>query len=286
VNQRIDVIVRLLMAWAPLTCQGIYRASQSFPTPFSTAKQCRAVLCRLYRDRILGRCPIPDGSRGQKAFAYYLRKRAAGLVPEVADIPKSNSLFHGLGKNPYHALAIGVFGSYLEQHASQHKRIDVLERIRDRQFTADLREFGHPKLIPDATLLVRSNGRLKLLFLELVNQTSVINPGTNGTGASSSLAGKLARYRAFNEIRRKREHPTWHLLEKAYGAIGGFQVLVVSTRFNAQYLVSAAEGSNTMFLFAELNEIRTSQNMFTDPIFWLPRSAWRKQPERTSLEGH
>jgi hypothetical protein len=236
----------------------------------------------MYRARLLGRAPIPDTGRGQKPFAYHLVRGSAALVAEVADIPKSNSVFHGLGKNPWHALATGEFWSLFEAAAAEHPEVKVLERIRDRQFVAALKE--HNKLVPDGTVLMEINGRRKLMFLELVNETGVINPGTEAS-RRRSLMGKLDRYRAFREAAKR--HPTWRHLESAYGTIGGFQVLVVTTRGNRQYLISAAEGSKTMFLFADLNELRSRGCLFEKPVWWLPRSPWRRQgPERTTLLQH
>lgn len=274
--------IRLLAAWSPLTVEGVFRASRAFEEPFSTLKRCREELQQMHRARLLGREAIPDTGRGQKPFAYYLARGASALAPEVADIPKSNSVFHGLGKSPWHALATGEFWSLFEASAAEHAEVKVLERIRDRQFVAVLKGVG--KLVPDGTVLLEINGRRKLLFLELVNETGVINPGAEASRARS-LAGKLDKYRAFREVGKT--HPTWLHLERAYGPIGGFQVLVVTTRGNCQYLLSAAEGSRTMFLFADLNELRADGCLFERPVWWLPRSAWRRQgPERTRLLEH
>jgi hypothetical protein len=271
--------IRLLAAWSPLTVEGVFRASRAFEKPFSTLKRCREELQEMHRAGLLGRAAIPDTGRGQKPFAYHLARGASALVPEVADIPKSNSVFHGLNKNPWHALATGEFWSFFERWAAEHDEVKVLERIRDRQFVVKLKE--HTKLVPDGTVLGEIQGRRKLIFLELVNETGVINPGAEASCARS-LTGKLERYRAFREAGRS--HPTWRRLEKAYGLIGGFQVLVVTTRSNRQYLMSAAEGSKTMFLFAELDELRSCGCLFEEPVWWLPRSAWRPRgPERTTL---
>lgn len=236
----------------------------------------------MHRARLLGRAAIPDTGRGQKPFAYYLAHGAAALVPEVADIPKSNSVFHGLSKNPWHALATGEFWSLFEAWAAEHPEVKVFERIRDRQFVAALK--NHGKLVPDGTVLVEINGRRKLFFLELVNETGIINPGADASRARS-LRGKIEKYRAFREVRKS--HPTWRLLEKAYGLIGGFQVLVVTTRGNRQYVMSAAEGSKTMFLFAGLDELRSGGCLFEEPLWWLPQSPWRwRGPELTTLFEH
>ena len=233
----------------------------------------------MHRARLIGRAAIPDTGRGQKPFAYHLARGAAALVPEVADIPKSNSVFHGLGKNPWHALATGEFWSLFEASAAEHVEVKVLERVRDRQFVAILKDRG--KLVPDGTVLVEVNGRRKLFFLELVHETSMINPGAEASRARS-LTGKLEKYRAFREDRKN--HPTWQHLEQVYGPIGGFQVFVITTRGNRQYLLSAAEGAKTMFLFASLDELRSGGDLFEEPLWWLPRSAWRRHgPERTTL---
>ncbi len=270
------------MAWSPLTVEGVFRASHAFENPFPNLKRCRAELHAMHRARLLGRAAIPDTGRGQIPFAYFLARGAAALVPAVKDIPKSNSVFHGLGKNPWHALATSEFWSLFEEWAAEHDEIKILERIRDRQFVANVKDHG--RLIPDGTALVEINGRRKLFFLELVNETGVINPGAEAS-RPRSLAGKLDRYRAFSECRRS--HPTWQRLEKAYGAIGGFQVLVVTTRGNCAYLISAAAGSKTMFLFAQLEELRACGCLFEKPVWWLPRSPWRRRgPERTRILEH
>ena len=236
----------------------------------------------MHRARLLGRTPIPDTGRGQKSFAYHVARGAASLAPEVAEIPRSNSVFHGLGKNPWHALATGEFWSLFEAAAADHPDVKVLERVRDRQFVARLK--GHQKLVPDGTALVEVKGRRKLIFLELVNETSVINPGGEATRARS-LAGKFERYRAFRAVRKS--HDTWQHLERVYGYIGGFQVLIVTTRRNASYLLTAAEGSKTMFMFADLDDLRSCASVFNEPVWWLPRSAWRTRgPERTALIKH
>lgn len=282
VKRRYIDTIRLLAAWSPLTVEGVFRASRAFPEPFSTLKRCREELQQMHRVRLLGRAAIPDTGRGQKPFAYHLARGAAALVPEVADIPKSNSVFYGLGKNPWHALAAGEFWSLFEASAAEHAEVKILERIRDRQFVAALKE--HTKLVPDGAVLVELNGRRKVIFLELVNETGVINPGAEASRARS-LMGKLDKYRAFREVCKS--HPTWRHLESAYGTIGGFQVLVVTTRGNCQYLMSAAEGSRTMFLFADLSELRSDGCLFEEPVWWLPRSAWRRQgPQRTTLLEH
>jgi hypothetical protein len=274
--------IRLLVAWAPLTVESIYRASRSFDEHFSSLKRCREELLDMHRARLLGRTPIPDTGRGQKSFAYHVARGAAALAPEVAEIPKSNSVFHGLGKNPWHALATGEFWSLFEAGAADHPDVKVLERVRDRQFVARLK--GHQKLVPDGTALIEVKGRRKMIFLELVNETSVINPGGEATRARS-LAGKFERYRAFRGVRKA--HGTWQHLEQVYGEIGGFQVLVVTTRRNASYLLTAAEGTKTMFMFADLDELRSCASVFTEPVWWLPRSAWRTRgPERTALIKH
>ncbi len=274
--------IRLLMAWSPLTVESVFRASRAFEDPFPNLKRCREELHAMHRAGLLGRAAIPDTGRGQKPFAYYLARGAAALVPAVRDIPKSNTVFQGLGKNPWHALATGEFWSLFEGCAAEHDEIKILERIRDRQFVANVR--GHGKLIPDGTALVDIKGRRKLFFLELVNETGVINPGAEAS-RPRSLAGKLDRYRAFREVRRY--HPTWQRLERAYGPIGGFQVFVVTTRGNLEYLISAAEGSKTMFLFAQLEELRTCGCLFEKPVWWLPRSPWRRHgPEQTTLLEH
>src|SRR5262249_42543873 len=137
--------IRLLAAWSPLTVEGVFRASRSFEEPFTTAKRCREELQRMHRARLLGRAAIPDTGRGQKPYAYHLARGAAALAPEVADIPKSNSVFHGLGKNPWHALATGEFWSLFEAWAAEHPEMRILERVRDRQFVAPLK--GHTKLV-------------------------------------------------------------------------------------------------------------------------------------------
>ncbi len=134
-HRYIDTI-RLLIAWSPLTVEGIFRASRAFEKPFSSLKRCREELQKMHCARLLGRAAIPDAGRGQKPFAHHLARGAAALVPEVADIPKSNSVFHGLGKNPWHALATGEFWSLFEASAAEHAEVKVLERIRDRQFVA------------------------------------------------------------------------------------------------------------------------------------------------------
>lgn len=282
VKQRYVETIRLLTAWAPLTVEDVFRASRAYEKPFSSMKQCREELQVMYRARLLGREAIPGGGRGQKPFAYYLARRAAALVPEVGDIPKSNSVFHGLGESPFHALATGQFWSLFEAWAAEHAEVKVLERIRDRQFIAELDD--HSKLVPDGTVLVEIHGRRKLFFLELVHQTGVINPGAEASRARS-LTGKLDNYRAFREAAKS--HPTWTYLERAYGPIGGFQVLIVTTRRNRQYLLSAAEGARTMFLFADLDELRSRGCLFHEPLWWLPRSPWRQRgPERTTLLEH
>lgn len=238
----------------------------------------------MHRARLLGRAAIPDVGRGQKPYAYHLARGAAALVPEVAHIPKSNSVFHGLGKNPWHALAIGEFFSLFEAWAAEHPEIRVLERIRDRQFVAALKDEDQVKLVPDGTVLLEARGKLKVLFLELVAETSVIIPGAEASRVRS-LAGKLAKYRAFRDVRQN--HQTWRDLERVYGTISGFQVLVVSTRGNCPYLLSAAEGSRTMFLFAELDKLRSGGCIFEQALWWLPRSPWRQLgPERTTLLEH
>lgn len=274
--------IRLLVAWAPLTVEDIYRASRAFDEPFASIKRCREELQQMFRARLVGRAPIPGTGKGQKPLAYHLARGAAALAPEVAEIPKSNSVFHGLGKNPWHALATGEFWARFEAGAAVRGDIKILERVRDRQFVATLK--GHGRLIPDGTALVEVKGRRKVLFLELVNETSVINPGAEATRARS-LAGKFERYRAFRGLRKS--HDTWRQLERAHGEIGGFQVLVVTTRRNAAYLLTAAEGANTMFLFADLDELRSCASVFDEPVWWLPRSAWRlRGPERTALILH
>lgn len=281
-KRRFVETIWLLVAWSPLTVEDVFRASRSFVRPFSSLKRCREELLEMHRARLLGRAAIPDTGMGQKPFAYYLAMGAAALVPEVADIPKSNSVFQGLGKNPWHALATGEFWSRFEASAAEHAEVQVRERIRDRQFVAPLKD--HTRLIPDGTVLVEINGRRKFVFLELVHESSVINPGAE-TSHARSLAEKLEKYRAFRETRKS--HPTWLQLERTYGPIGGFQVLVVTTRGNCSYLMSAAEGSKTMFMFAELDELRRHRCIFEEPIWWLPRSPWRPRgPERTTLLQH
>jgi hypothetical protein len=272
--------IRLLTAYSPLTVEWVFRASRAFEKPFTSVKRCREELQGMHRARLLGRTAIPDTGRGQKPFAYHLARGAAALVPEVANIPRSNSVFHGLGKNPWHALAIGEFFSLFEWSVAEHPEVKVLERIRDRQFVAPLQ--GYPKLVPDGSVLVEVNGRRKMLFLELVNETAVLNPGAEASRVRS-LAGKIDKYRAFRGVAKS--HPTWSHLERAYGPIGGFQVLLVTTRGNLQYLLSAAEGSKTMFLFAELDGLRRGGCLLEEPLWWLP--TWRRRrPERTTLLEH
>ncbi len=42
-----------------------------------------------------------------------------------------------------------------------------------------------------------------------------------------------------------------------------------------------------MFLFAELDELRSLGDLFKKPTWWLPRSPWRPRgPERTTLLEH
>jgi hypothetical protein len=265
----------------------VLRASASFSQPYTSLKRCQEELAAMYRARLVARTPVPDGGVGQKSYAYTLSRRAASLAPEVADIAKSNSVFQGLSRHPYHALAIGEFGSLFEAHAAKNERVRVLERFRDRQFVAEVPE--HPRLIPDGTLLVEIDGRRKLLFLELVNEASVIRPGWHLAGNRNrsrakgrSFVAKLATYKAFNAVRRL--HPAWELFERIHGPVGGFQVLVVTTRRNGAYLTTAADGANTMFVFAELDDLRAAGDVFVEPVWWLPRSAWRKcGPERTAL---
>ena len=234
------------------------------------------------RARLLGRAAIPDTGPGQKAYAYYLRRGASALVPEVADVAKSNSIFGGFSKNPWHTLATSAFGATFEAHAAALSDVVVLERIRDRQFVASVE--GRSRLIPDATLLVAIGGKRKLLFIEIVNETSVINPGA-AHARGHSFSGTVEKYKAF--CKQRASHPMWSALEKVYGPISGFQVLVVTTRDNCPWLLGAAEGSRSMFLIAKLSELRGTKNLFTEPVWWLPRSAWRKAgPERTALIGH
>lgn len=270
------------MAWAPMTAESIYRASLAFDVPFASLRQCREELRKMLVAGLLGRCPVPGTGRGQKPFAYHLSHRACAVVPDTAMIPRSNAVFQGLDRNPWHALAVSEFWSLFEASVGRREKFRVLERIRDRQFVAPLPT--HSKIVPDGTVLLDVAGRRKILFLELVNETAIINPGAEATRARS-LFDKLARYRVFRGVRGK--HPTWKLLEKAYGVIHGFQVLVVTTRPNTRHLISAAEGSNTMFLFAELAELRAAECILEAPVWWLPRSPWRPNgAERTRLSLH
>ncbi len=282
VKQRYSDVISLLNAWAPLTVNDVLRASLTFAEPYLNAKECRRELRAMWNAGYLGRRPIPDTGRGQKPYAYHLRRRAADLVASVADIPKSNSLFHGIGRNPWHSLAIGEVGALLEAHAATTPSVTILERVRDRQFRADLSPHNLPRLIPDGTVLVHIKGRLKVFFIELVHETATINPGAEGARARS-LAGKLEKFKAFNTSRRL--HPTWWAFERAYGYVGGFQVLVVTTKRNAQYIQSAAPNTNTMCVFAELDALRATENVFVNDVWWLPPSArWqRTTPVRTSL---
>jgi hypothetical protein len=281
-RKRYAETIQLLTAWAPMTVEAIFRAGRAFESPFSSLRRCRDELQLMHGQGLVGRCAIPDTGRGQKPLAYHLSRRAASLVPSVASIPKSNTVFHGLGRSPWHALALAEFWSIFEGAVADQVDLTILERVRDRQFVASLKE--HPKLVPDGSVLLETRGRRKLIFLELVNETGVINPGAEAS-RTRSLFNKLARYRAFREVRK--QHPTWQFLERTYGEIGGFQVLVVTTRANVRYLLSAADGSNTMFLFGELSELRAAPDIFENPVWWLPRSPWRRQgPERTRLIVH
>ena len=278
-------VVRLLVAWAPLTIEDIFRASATFVRPYSSIKRCREELLEMTRAGVVARKPIPGVTMGSRPFAYHLRRGAAALEPRVADIPRSNSVFYGVSRHPWHALAIGELGSFLEAHAAQHPRAVVLERIRDRQFSANLDDPHMTNLIPDATLAVYLDGKVKLLFVELVNETSVINPGAANRD-KRSFAAKVSKYQRFNTMRRS--HETWQRLEHAYGRIGGFQVLVVSTRPNTEHLLSAARDNNTMFLFASLDDIRKTKNLYASRVWWLPAAArWKRaRPQLTRLLDH
>jgi hypothetical protein len=271
-TRKLDII-RVLIAWAPLTTESIFQISQSFRFPFTTMRRCREELQNIYHEGLVGRSRVPGITMGNTPFAYHLRRKASVLVPSVADIPKSNSVFQKLGMNPWHSLAIGEFGTLLEKHAAIHPDIEILETIRDRQFRADLRKHGFPQLIPDGTVLLRIRGKLRVFFLEIVNELSVLNPGVFDA-RSRSLAAKVSKYRFFKELHQ--QHPVWRLLEEVYGPIHGFQVLFVSTRTSSQRLTIAATGSREMFLFGDASVLQTSTDLFTEPVWWFPRSNWRK----------
>ena len=228
---------------------------------------------------------IPGPGAGQKPLAYYLRRRAGEVVPDVLEVSRSNSLFRGLGPSPWHALAIGELGTYLEAHAAEHPHVELLERLRDRQWVISFDDPTLTKLLPDSTVLIRSRGRLRILFIEMLNQPSVIIPGSRSTRPRSLMA-KLAKYRAFNPNRKA--HPLWQTLERAYGDIGGFQVLLVTVHdATAERVLLAAEGSNTMFLVGSMPELRGSTNLLSDPVWHLPRSPWRPDgPQHTRLIDH
>jgi hypothetical protein len=268
-----------------MTAMGVLRASATFEIPFPSIQRCREELQEMYRAKLLNRAEIPGTGRGQKPLAYFLRRGSRGLVAEVEHVPRSNHVFTGLGRSPWHALAVGELGSYLEAHAAEQGGFEIVERIRDRQFHAKVTlGEGQEGLFPDSTLLLRQAGRHKIVFVELVNQTSVINPAA-GARRRGSLAHQLDKYRAFGRCRSS--HPIWQRLEGAYGHIGGFQVLVVSTRNNTPYLLSAAHGSRSMFIFTDLDSIRGCRNLFADPIWWLPSSRWtRGKPQATALIEH
>ncbi len=248
--------------------------------------RCKQTLRQLEASRLIASCQIPGIGRGQRPHAYFLRRAARRIVAEVGDIPRSNLVFVGLGSSPWHALAIGELGCHLEAGAADVGDLQILERIRDRQFIATVELSNHQpiRLVPDGTLLMRRGGRLKLLFIELVNSTSVINPGATST-RRSSLARQLAKYRAFaGDMTR---HPIARRLEDAYGRIDGFQVLVVSTKENAAYLATAAKGARSMFLFSDLPSIRRFASIFRSSIWRLPPSRWtRWRTAPTALIDH
>ncbi|MDD9944232.1 MAG: hypothetical protein OXU20_24530 [Myxococcales bacterium] len=271
IKKRHRDIIGLLLRWAPLTAEGIWRASRAFPMPFTSIAKCRAELAEMYRSGLINRAPIPDTGTGQKPYAYFLRRGAAVLVPEVQAVPHSNSLFSGLSRDPFHALAVGEFGSLVEAHAAEHDGVRLLEHVRDRQWSApiDFGPAGVKQLIPDHTMLLDVAGKRRVLFLELVNRTAVINPGC-ARSVARSFAFQLEKYRRFNTERRN--HPLWKEMERYYGHIGGFQVLVVTLRDNVQTLIAAARETRSMFLFAGLDDLGAA-NLFGDPVWWRP--PWR-----------
>lgn len=267
-------IVRLLIRY-PMTAEMIFCASRNFEKPYTNYSQVKTDLAELIRRGFLNRQEVPATGRGQKRFLYFLKRKAALLVPEVEDVGRSSAVFRGFTEAPWHTLAVSEFMSRFEASAGQLPgRVKILASIRPRYFEANVvvetaRGREATSLVPDYTHIVELDGVFNLLFFELQHKAAVICP-VSPQSLNRSFKFKLAKYKAFQRLLQG-HHLIQHLQKVLGCRFPGFRVLVATTKseLNRRNLMECARGYKKMFYFTTMEEA-ARMNLFSEPAWSLP----------------
>ena len=115
-------------------------------------------------------------------------------MPELDDLPRKAGVFRPLLLPQFeHARGVARFVSLLHRDVARSGgRARLLGVLGDRQLAipVDARVYGleDGRVIPDGTVLLELDGRVELLFLELMNRGGVIRPGIPASISSWRVA--------------------------------------------------------------------------------------------------
>jgi len=273
-QSRRAAVVRALLKY-PLTAEMLMGASHAWGHPFRSMSRVRETLKSMFDDGYINRQELPLLGQGRSRYLYFLKPKAALIVPEVKAAPRHHALFRGLVEAPYHTLAASEFCAHLERSAGESGgRVEVLATLRPREFTAKVTVTTRAgedatRLVPDYTQVVAVDGRPRLFFVEIQNNTPLIMP-VGADSVTRSFRYKLTRYKSW--ITRFREDHQVQQLERAFACrFDGFQVLIVTTRgaANMRSLMQAStsRAHDGLFLFTSLDHARAG-NVFTQEIWF------------------
>jgi len=242
----------------------------------------RTQLLALVREGVLRRQEIPRPGPGEAERLYFLSRRARRIVPELADLPRRAGVLRPLPQAQLeHAQGVAGFISLLHRDVARSGgQARLLCVLGDRQLSlpVDARHYGLEEgcLIPDTTVLLELDGRLQLLFLELMNRGGVIRPGVPASIARSFVA-KLWRYKALVKALGSCVALRALAVEHGRSLPPGFRVLVVSVRGpdHLEHLRQAAQDFKTLCYFARLDDLERGPSMITHPLWQLPSGSVR-----------
>lgn len=277
-------IIGLLLS-SHMTAKQIMDASAGFERPYRSMSVVRSELLALCREGYLNRQEIPRIGPGESERLYFLSRKAGRLAPELRDLPRKAAVLRPVPLTQLeHQMGIAGFLSLLHRDVARSGGTEgqarLLRVLGDRQLKipVDARVYGLEDgfIIPDGTVLLDLDGRLQLLFLELMNRGAVIRPGIPASIARSFVA-KLWRYKALVKALGSSQVLRSLMQEHGQGLPPGFRVLVVSTRGSdhREHLRQAAKDFRTLAYFVRLADLEASPSMLTEAVWALPTGVMR-----------
>ncbi|MBN2526973.1 MAG: hypothetical protein JXR76_11320 [Deltaproteobacteria bacterium] len=266
----------------PMTASMIFRASRNFKNPYGSIGTLRNELKSLHDGEWIQRQKLPSVRKGEREFIYFPSKKIK-RVDCFEEHQLSDATFEGFSGHEWHAEAVSDFMSHVERCAGTIKeRVQILCTVQDRYFqqAVHVTFLGDDKqtaLEPDHVLVVKIDGAINLLFLELWNQPALANP-RKPASISRSIRFRMAKYKSFaGNFRQNHQVRQWET--EFRHRFKGFRVLMVTTRGDAprnrMLSIAKNDGYRSMFYFATMDDIRQSANIFTKPVWHLPNGKVR-----------